>query len=577
MTRDGQDNGATGIGVEAIERIGVAPIAEALGISPQAIRKWRRQGKIPDDRQNALRGLLAELPEQVAALSKVAEVSKGARVVSPVPESATKAKGGRDEEDRHQALAIIPSEPPKLEQIAGQHAQASMTLLVAAREVDQARLVVDVAAADARGLPPALPVRGYKTRLAILFALDFPILTMAFVSVTQVSPIIAAGSAIALSLGLVLAAHAVGARLRALADHLPAWVRDVTALVTMLLLIAAVIGVATDLRLKGFELEDQLLASAEAGLFDEGPDVLSSLPEPFVWAMVRAASLVTVLLTVFGVTWSYQHHGPQRTFALAERAYRRALRRYARAVQRSTLTSVVVPVFVIVALMTTTTAITASADDCDGPAVLAFIDTTTAYDDRDRALIMPAIDDMVGSLAPDSRLIIRTVRDAPSSSRLLLDRCAPPASAFEWTLAGVWRWLISNPASARAVKAEFRAGIRDALLPELRREGDAAGTALIDTLGHFAGEIERLSAIWLFTDLLESVAVSTKTLLSRSDSLTGAVRTDTALDGIDVHVAGVGRFHDEGRRPITSKEHETLIDNWSAFVRHSGGELHLAQ
>lgn len=577
MTGTGQDNGATGIGVEAIDRIGVAPIAEALGISPQAVRKWRRQGKIPDDRQNALRGLLAELPDQVSALPKVAEVSKVARVVSPPSGNATKPKGGRDEQDRHRALAIIPFEPPKLEQIAGQHAQASMTLLVAAREVDQARLMVDVAAADARGLPPALPVRGYMTRLAVLFALDFPILTMAFVSVTQVSPIIAAGSAIALSLGLVLCAHAVGARLRALADHLPAWVRDVTALVTMLLLVAAVISVATDLRLKGFELEDQLLASAEAGLFDEGPDVLSSLPEPFVWAIVRAAGLVTILLTVFGVTWSYQHHGPQRTFALAERAYRRALRRYARAVQRSTLTLVAAPVFVIAALVTTTTAIPANADDCDGPAVLAFIDTTTAYDDRDRALIMPAIDDMVGSLAPDSRLIIRTVRDAPSSSRLLLDRCAPPASAFEWTMAGVWRWLISNPAAARTAKAEFRADIRDALLPELRREGDAAGTALIDTLGHFTGEIEPLSAIWLFTDLLESVAVPTTKLLSRSDSLTGFVRTDMALDGIDVHVAGVGRFHDEGRRPLTSKEHGTLIGNWSGFVRHSGGELHLAQ
>ena len=150
-----------------------------------------------------------------------------------------------------------------------------MTLLIAARDVDQARLVVDRAAADAAGLPPRYPVRAYRTRLAILFALDFPILTMAFVAVTQVSPIIAAGSAIALSLGLVLAAHAAGARLRDLARHLPPWVRDLAALAIMLLLIAAVIGVATDLRLKGFELDGQLLADAQAGLFDEQPDVLS--------------------------------------------------------------------------------------------------------------------------------------------------------------------------------------------------------------------------------------------------------------------------------------------------------------
>lgn len=70
-----------------------------------------------------------------------------------------------------------------------------MKLLIAARDVDQARVVVDKAAADAHGLPPELPVRGYRTRLTILFALDFPILMMAFVAVTQVSPIIAAHAA----------------------------------------------------------------------------------------------------------------------------------------------------------------------------------------------------------------------------------------------------------------------------------------------------------------------------------------------------------------------------------------------
>jgi hypothetical protein len=184
---------------------------------------------------------------------------------------------------------------------------------------------------------------------------------------------------------------------------------------------------------------------------------------------------------------------------------------------------------------------------------------------------------MVGSLAPGGRLIIRTVRDAPSSSRRLLDRCAPPASDFEWTMAGVWRWLTSNPAAARTDRMTFHADIRDALLPELRREGDAAGTALIDTLDHFAGENERLNAIWLFTDLLESVALSTTTLLSISDSLTGAVRTESALEGIGVHVAGVGRFHDKTRRPLTSREQGILIDSWAGFVRRSGGELRLAQ
>ena len=517
MTDVHMANGAARLGIDAVVRIGVARIAETLCISPQAVRKWRRKGRIPDDRQDDLQQMLAALPEQVSALAQVAEVSKAVKVAPPASRSATgldRKKGG-SEKPAYLALAVTPADPPRLEQIAGQHAQTSMTLLIAARDVDQARVVVDKAAADADGLPPVLPVRGYKARLGILFALDFPILTMAFVAVTQVSPMIAAGSAIALSLGLVLCAHAAGAKLRALANHLPTWVRDLTALVTMVLLIAAVIGVATDLRLKGFELDSQILEGAQAGIFSEQTDVPLNLPEPFVWAIVRAAGLVTILLTIFGITWSYQHHGPGRAFARAERAYRKALRRYASAVARSKVMSVTAPAFAITALIGMAAVDTARADDCAGPSVLAFVDTTTAYDEQDRELIMPAIDDMVRSLVPGSRLIIRTVRDSPSSSRLLLDICTPAPPAFTWTMTDVWRWLTSNPMAARTAEADFHAAIRDALLPELRQQGDAAGTALVDSLAHFAGKVDRLRSVWLFTDLLESVKTPTEALLSR--------------------------------------------------------------
>jgi hypothetical protein len=232
MDRAQDNSGAAELGIDAIDRIGVSAIARALGISKQAVRKWRRRGSIPEDRQGDIRRLLETLPEQVSAVARVAEVSEVVKTVPPAPEGATTPsdEDGGTGLSSTQALAVMPAVRPRLEQIAGKHAQRSMSLLITARDVDQARLVVDRAAADAAGLPPRYPVRAYRTRLAILFALDFPILTMAFVAVTQVSPIIAAGSAIALSLGLVLAAHAAGTRLRDLARHLPSWVRDLAAL-----------------------------------------------------------------------------------------------------------------------------------------------------------------------------------------------------------------------------------------------------------------------------------------------------------------------------------------------------------
>lgn len=576
MDRVQENIGAAELGIDAIDRIGVSAIAKALGISKQAVRKWRRRGSIPDDRHDDIRRLLESLPEQVSAVAWVAEVSDVVKMVPPENEGATglSTERGIEGEPQQQALAVMPAARPRLEQIAGKHAQRSMSLLIAARDVDQARLVVDRAATDAAGLPPRYPVRAYRTRLAILFALDFPILTMAFVAVIQVSPIIAAGSAIALSLGLVLAAHAAGARLRDLARHLPLWVRDLAALATMLLLIAAVIGVATDLRLKGFELDGQLLADAQAGLFDEQPDVLSNLPEPFVWAIVRTAGLVTVLLTVFGLSWSYRQHGPQSVLARAEADYRKALRRYASALARSKVTSVLAPISAVVVAMLSGQP--AHAADCDGPSVLALIDTTTVYDDEDREQIMPAIDEMVRSLAPGSQLVIRTLRDAPSSSRLLLDSCVPAAVIFAWSLDGIWTWLTSHPSASRKAQADFRTAIRDALLPQLRQHGDAPATALIGTIAHVTAEIDRLRSVWLFSDLLESVAVPTEILLSRSDGLIQSGGSAPALAGVDVHVAGIGRFHDRHRRPLTSRERGFLNGSWTAFVRNAGGELHVA-
>ena len=578
MDRVENNSGAAAPGVDAIDRIGVSAIARSLGISKQAVRKWRRRGSIPEDRQGDIRHLLETLPEQVSAVARVAKVSDVVKTVPPELEGATSPsdEGGGTSHSSTQALAVMPAVRPRLEQIAGKHAQRSMTLLIAARDVDQARLVVDKAAADAAGLPPRYPVRAYRARLAILFALDFPILTMAFVAVTQVSPIIAAGSAIALSLSLVLAAHAAGARLRDLARHLRPWVRDLTALATMLLLIVAVIGVATDLRLKGFEFDGQLLADAQAGLFDEQPDVLSDLPEPFVWAIVRAAGLVTVLLTVFGISWSYRQHGPQTAFARAEADYRKALRRYASALAQSKATSVLAPILAVVVAISMLSGQPAHATDCAGPAVLALIDTTTAYDDQDREKIMPAIDDMVRSLAPGDRLVIRTVRDAPSSSRLVLDDCVPATVVFAWSLDGIWTWLTSHPSASRNARADFRTAVRDALLPALRRHGDAPATALVDTLAHVTAEIDRLRSVWLFSDLLESVAAPTEILLSRSDSLIQSGAPVPALADIDVHIAGIGRFHDRHRRSLTSREHGFLIGSWTAFVRNAGGELHVA-
>ena len=73
-------------GADAIDRIGA--IARSLVVSKQAVRKWLRRGRIPDDRQGEIRRLLETLPEQVSAVAWVAEVFDLDRWVPPAQQSA---------------------------------------------------------------------------------------------------------------------------------------------------------------------------------------------------------------------------------------------------------------------------------------------------------------------------------------------------------------------------------------------------------------------------------------------------------------------------------------------------------
>ena len=266
----------------------------------------------------------------------------------------------------------------------------------------------------------------------------------------------------------------------------------------------------------------------------------------------------------------------------AERAYRRHLRRLGRKrvrlghlERRAKKSGIIAAILIAVAI---SHARPVEAMDCNGPVVLALIDTTTAYDDVDRGLIMPAIEHMAASLESGQRLVLRTLRDAPEASRLLLDGCVPPAPKTSWSITGIWSWLTTNPSTMIAERETFFAEVRNALLPQLRSHGEASRTALVDTLEIWAEDIEGVATIWLFSDLLESVIVDAEDLLQgKTDVLVRSRGRLRNLNQIDVHIAGFGRFHDPGRRPLTADEQAGLIDSWARFIQQSSGSLHVEQ
>ena len=355
-----------------------------------------------------------------------------------------------------------------------------------------------------------------------------------------------------------------------------------TLLVTYSVSRFAIVWVTLDLRIKGLDLENLASTGSDGLVFRPPSDQDQALPFVFKQAIGTAAALVTIGSLLFGIAWSYRHHGPAAARAKAEAAYRRQLRRLAQTrvkiarVERRTGKAGVVAAFA--AGLLTSPFEPAGATTCDGTTVLALADTTTAYDGIDRQIIMPAIERMARSLQPQQRLVMRTVRDAPDASRLLLDACVPSEPKLTWSIAGAWTWLTTNAHEGHAQQDAFFAKVRDALLPQLQTGGGTSRTALIGTIERLTADADDLDAIWLFSDLLESsVIVANDLLVGDSGALLRHAGGVPALRDVDVHVAGLGRLHSRSRRPLTAQEQASLIDNWTLFVQQSGGRLHIEQ
>ena len=87
-----------------------------------------------------------------------------------------------------------------------------------------------------------------------------------------------------------------------------------------------------------------------------------------------------------------------------------------------------------------------------------------------------------------------------------------------------------------------------------------------------------LAALWIFSDLLESVLLDPARLLVESPQLEAVAGASfPPLREADVYVAGMGRYHDASRRSLSGLELGTLVDSWSGLIGQAGGKLHVVQ
>jgi len=277
-----------------IDELGVQAVADALEISREAVRKWRVKGAMPDHRRQELRNLAANVNDGCDG------GQPGWPTLPNRPPTWLPVVVG-------QAPAVQSDRLIDLDAITGLNAAFKVEEAIAERDACLAGQYASGLSASMNDDPRDSIIRGYGLRLAGLFALDFPVLTMAFVAVAKVSPIVAAGSAIALSLFLVLGAHLLGGVLRAASTSIPICCRHLTALIVLITFLATTVWVTLDLRLKGLELEGVTSAVSTGLVFGDTNDRAAEFPRSFKLAIGRTAALVTVGSLLFGIAWMVLH------------------------------------------------------------------------------------------------------------------------------------------------------------------------------------------------------------------------------------------------------------------------------
>lgn len=204
--------------------------------------------------------------------------------------------------------------------------------------------------------------------------------------------------------------------------------------------------------------------------------------------------------------------------------------------------------------------------DCPGRDVFAAVDATTPYDQQDRDVIMVAFGKMAASMHIGDRLHIVTVAESADKSALLFDGCVPGAESAG-LVDGLWQALFVPPGQA---KADFFAEAGKAVEPVLFQRHETPATALAETVAYHAPADE----IWLFTDLLDSFSVRVRALLAGEAAIAVPL---PHMQGVVAHIAGVGRYHDDARRPLTDIEMEHLLAAWRAWFAGAGMVIEVAK
>lgn len=204
------------------------------------------------------------------------------------------------------------------------------------------------------------------------------------------------------------------------------------------------------------------------------------------------------------------------------------------------------------------------------PIVLLIIDMTTEYDDRDRSLLMEAIQHILTNLEGGERLVIRTITDSFSTSDRLFDQCVPVCIPKRKTFIGSG----CSDGTIKIDKRRMRDGAATAMRERLRHFQARDDSDIIRTLEQIARDVPfagKTSRIYVYSDMIEvSDHMRGQFFAASNARLIEKLRTTRLIPDLnkaEVHVFGVGRSGLPGRPPLPIDKMQKLNDFWTLYFK----------
>jgi hypothetical protein len=221
--------------------------------------------------------------------------------------------------------------------------------------------------------------------------------------------------------------------------------------------------------------------------------------------------------------------------------------------------------------------------DPNGANLILFLDVTTPYDEIDKTALIDGIGRILAHLTGGERITIRTIEDAFSRSRRLLDTCfpyCPPGGIFDDLFSTCTEGVVIN--EKKRMMRTFVVTLTGLL--DSARELDQS--EIIRTLTLSLREEyrrDRPNRVFVYSDMIEN-----STYLSGMDffrAKDGPLIEQLERDGLvpsiweaEVHIFGIGRTGITGDRSALPQERlNRLTSFWTKYFAAGGATVRLTQ